>query len=157
MSQPPILTQQWCHQTDIRVRRSGVLLLCIACLGLAACDHAKNPPAVQAPPGVSVAVSTVVKDKPQTQPRTDEAAVEEPPTASERILNLAYTPSPEDEVVPGDHQQLVDEKNMLPELFDQQKKARKLSVSGGLLTDPEKDEYLDSVNGAEVSLKVRTR
>jgi hypothetical protein len=134
------------------------VLLCIAALGLAACDDAKAPPALQAPPGVSVAVSTVVEGKPQTQSPADETAVvEEPVTASERLLNLTYAPSPQGGAVPGGQGQVVDEQNLLPDMFDQQKKARKLSISGGLLTDPEKDEYMDSVNGAEVSLKVRTR
>ena len=158
MSQSPLFTQKSCHQTDIRVLRSGVLLLCIASLGLAACDHAKTPPTVQAPPEVTLAVSTVVEDKPQTLSGAAEAAVDDGPAiASERILNLTYAPSPQDGAVPAGQGQVLGEQNLLPDMFGQQKKAGNISVSGGLLTDPEKDEYMDSVNGAEVSLKVRTR
>lgn len=141
-----------CHALGTHACRPGFLLLCIAVPGLAACDHA-----VETPPEVSVAPNTVVAGKPQTHLRADEAAlVEEQATASERILDLAYAPSPDDGPGPAGQGQVVDEKSLLPNMFDQQKKASKLSVSGGLLTDPEKEEYMDSVNGAEIGLKVRT-
>jgi hypothetical protein len=42
-------------------------------------------------------------------------------------------------------------------MFGQEKKTGKVAVSGGLLTDPHEEELLDSVNGAEVSLSVKTR
>lgn len=152
-----LATKNLCHALGTHVCRPGFLLLCIAVPGLTACDQAKIPSAGETPPEVSVAPNTVVAGKPQTHLRADEAVlVEEEATASERILDLAYAPSPDDGPGPAGQGQVVDEKSLLPNMFDQQKKASKLSVSGGLLTDPEKEEYMDSVNGAEIGLKLRT-
>lgn len=48
-------------------------------------------------------------------------------------------------------------KNTLPNLFNAQPKDRNLSLSGKLLQDETSPDYVDSINGAEISIEVKTK
>ncbi|WP_226648605.1 hypothetical protein [Microbulbifer variabilis] len=48
-------------------------------------------------------------------------------------------------------------KNTLPNLFEKQHKDENVSFSGKLINDPENPDYLESLDGAEFSIEIKTR
>jgi hypothetical protein len=48
-------------------------------------------------------------------------------------------------------------KSTLPNLFDTQQKAENVSFSGKLINDPENPDYLQSLEGVEFSIEIKTR
>jgi hypothetical protein len=82
-------------------------------------------------------------------------AADAQPAVDTVILNLDYRPSEAERQ--SYQQQEEGSKALLPDMFGAGKQQRKVSLSGGILRDPENEELLDSVNGAELSLEVKTR
>ncbi len=68
-------------------------------------------------------------------------------------LNLSLNSAPSRESVPGED---FSKKNTLPNLFDKEEKEKKLSVSGKPLRDAANPDYVDSVQGAELSVEIKT-
>ena len=150
----------YCHGGQIRVV-AGVLLTSLL-LGVVACDSREKPleqesSSAAVPVDEEVNTRTAILAEPPTPKAKKIVPAPEPTASSESPLNLDYQPSAEDGQSYGNKDETAYQKDLLPDMFGQQKKAGKVSVSGGILTDPDKDELLDSVNGAEVSLSVKTR
>ena len=44
---------------------------------------------------------------------------------------------------------------ILPNLFDREEKEKKVLINGKLLNDPEVSDYIDSIDGAEISVEIK--
>jgi hypothetical protein len=143
-------------------RVTAAALLASLLLGVVACDTSEKPLESEVAfkaeaEAVDVNTRTATIAEPQTPKAKKTVLAPEPVASREQPLNLDYKPSAGDGQSYGNRGETAYQKDLLPELFGQDKKAGKVAVSGGLLTDPYEEELLDSVNGAEVSLSVKTR
>jgi hypothetical protein len=91
------------------------------------------------------------------EPVLDASISESEPTPelAPRTLDLAYKPGAASEN-PEQGNYVGDQKGLLPNLFDQDKAGRKVSVSGGVTLDHEQQEVRDALTGGELSVKIRT-
>jgi hypothetical protein len=111
------------------------------------------PVAVVDESSVEEAALAVVEEEVESMPEpTPEPAQELAP----RTLDLAYKPGATALENPGQENYGGDQKWLLPNLFDQDKAGRKVSVSGGVMLDHEQQEVRDAVTGGEVSVKIKT-
>lgn len=92
-------------------------------------------------------------------PVTSEATpAREEPDPAPRVLDLGY----KSDVEPAQAEQgkaFAQDKKLLPDLFDQGKSAKKISVSGGVVLDHEQRELRElreSLAGGEVTVEIKT-
>ena len=146
----------------VRRRPHGLaLLLAGTALAITAC-HRSEPGAVAAESNgaaEAAAVQAVAPPAPAAAPATVGAASTPAPTQTPepppRELTLSLESHPADAAAAPEA--LNPERGQLPDLFAGDKPTSKVAVAGSLLTDPEEKRVLESVNGAELSIEVKTR
>ena len=93
---------------------------------------------------LGLAACTDSKEEPTNKPSAAPAKIEH--------LNLDL---PDNKTPPAEASADLSKPDTLPDLFDQEKKADKVSVDGNILRDEENQDYVNSLEGAEVSVKVK--
>lgn len=84
----------------------------------------------------------------------DESTNQPSSAAPAKIKNLNLE-LPDNKTPPSDVNGDLSKPDALPDLFDQEKKQDKVSVGGNVLRDEENLDYVNSVEGAEVSVEVK--
>ncbi len=107
------------------------------------------------PPPVAVVDDSSVEEAGLAEEEVEAMPVPTPELAP-RALDLAYKPGSTTSENPGQGTYGGDQKGLLPNLFDQGKAGRKVSVSGGVNLDHEQQDVRDALTGGEVSVKIRT-
>ena len=96
-----------------------------------------------------------LQEKPPTAEQTptgEQAGIDpEPSPAEQKPLDLALPSGTGGELSAQDFEQ-----QKLPDLFENEKKESTVSVGGGVIRDSEQEDLIESLRGAEVSIKVKT-
>jgi hypothetical protein len=103
----------------------------------------------------STEATAVVKDAPVTSGPSSAQAEPEP---APRLLDLGYKSDPQP-VQSEQDKAFAQDRQLLPNLFDQGKSAKKISVSGGVVLDHQQRELRElreSVTGGELTVEIKT-
>ena len=141
------------------------LLLTLACGLLAACDDSPKPPAPAPKPSVMPPASQpqqeVSKPKAATRPAPAKApATSKPAAPAEPLPPVKIDLSLPDELVqqlePGEPLEASAEQPLLPEMFGEKPtEPGPYELNGRLITNDKSTDYWDSVEGAELQIKIR--
>ena len=140
------------------------ILLGVTALAISACQRpgqtsetpAPQTTAAQTTEGSAAAVPAPEKAAPQAAAAS--TAPERPAaTTPRRQLVLSVSGDPADAAASAGEGALDPQQRHLPDLFAADKPESKVAMSGALLTKPGEERLLDSVNGAEVSIEIKTR
>ncbi len=140
------------------------MLLGVVALAIGACQRpgqTSETPTTQTTAPQTTAPSAAAAPAPEKaapQAAAASTAPERPAaTAPRRQLVLSMGGDPADAAAPASEGALDPQQRHLPDLFAADKPESKVGMSGALLTKPGEERLLDSVNGAEVSIEIKTR
>ena len=136
------------------------MLLGVTGLAISACqrpEQSSETPTKQTT-APSAAAAAPAPEKAASQAAAASTAPERPAaTAPRRQLVLSVGGDPAAAAASAGEGALDPQQRHLPDLFAADKPESKVGMSGALLTKPGEERLLDSVNGAEVSIEIKTR
>jgi len=136
------------------------MLLGVTGLAISACqrpEQTSETPTKQTT-APSAAAAAPAPEKAASQAAAASTAPERPAaTAPRRQLVLSVGGDPAAAAASAGEGALDPQQRHLPDLFAADKPESKVGMSGALLTKPGEERLLDSVNGAEVSIEIKTR
>lgn len=114
--------------------------------------------------GILIAASLIACDEPKEKTHI----TEDRPKPTTTIINVEKTKPiptakpldltlPETQSLATSADEHFTEKNSLPNLFKKQKKDKKVSLNGKLLQDKNNPDYVNSIEGAELSIEMKTK
>ena len=142
------------------------MLLGVTGLAISACQRpeqtsetpTKQTTAPQTTAPSAAAAAAPAPEKAASQAAAASTAPERPAaTAPRRQLVLSVGGDPAAAAASAGEGALDPQQRHLPDLFAADKPESKVGMSGALLTKPGEERLLDSVNGAEVSIEIKTR
>ena len=136
------------------------MLLGVTGLAISACqrpEQTSETPTKQTT-APSAAAAAPAPEKAASQAAAASTAPERPAaTAPRRQLVLSVGGDPAAAAASAGECALDPQQRHLPDLFAADKPESKVGMSGALLTKPGEERLLDSVNGAEVRIEIKTR
>jgi len=146
-------------------RRYSLFILAFAgSLMVSGCEDSRTapPPDQQAltrpaaePGAASSAKSATKPDKVKSAPEHSEAQVVSAPQAR-KPLNLTLPPQPKVEMGAFEANSPTSE-NLLPDLFEHQQEKSPYSLRGRVFMDQTGEETIDSIDGGQVTVEMKTR